>query len=278
MRPPGEPSAATAAWFASHPRRGSAAPALPPSRARLFLLPYAGGGANVYRDWPQLLPVGLEVLAVQLPGRERRFGEPPITDMNALLDALVPAITPLLDLPFALFGHSMGAAIAHGLALRLAGEGLPVPYLAAVSGRDSPSRPRRWSSLHELPEAEFLAELRRLGGTPPEVLENRELLELMLPLLRADFELVDSYRPAPGAATRLPCPVVVYGGAADSETTPEGLAAWVDCAESGAARVTIFPGGHFFLAEARDALLANLASELRRRLPLGAAGAAPARA
>jgi surfactin synthase thioesterase subunit len=249
-----------------------------PPRARLFLLPYAGGGANVYRAWPQLLPAGLEVLAVQLPGRERRFGEPPVTDMNALLDALVPAMAPLLDLPFALFGHSMGAAIAHGLALRLAAEGLPVPHLEAVSGHDSPLRPRRCSSLHELPEAEFLAELRRLGGTPPEVLENRELLELMLPMLRADAELVGSYRPAPGAATQLPCPIVVYGGAADTETTPEGLAAWADCSESGAARVTIFPGGHFFLVEARDALLADLASELCRRLPLGAARAAPARA
>ena len=261
---------APASWFSPDPRTGRRDP-----KARLFLLPYAGGGAGIYRAWPALLPAALEVRAVQLPGRERRFAEPPVAGMEALLDALVPAIEPLLDRPYALFGHSMGAAIAHALTLRLTAAGHPPPAFLAPSGRDAPhaARPDR-PSLHTLPEEAFLAALRRLGGTPPEVLADRELLALVLPVLRADFALVAGYRPGPRPMV-LPCPIVAYGGAEDAETTPTGLAAWADCAPAGLSRLTIFPGGHFFMSERRDALIADLTRELYRRLPLGNARPSP---
>jgi surfactin synthase thioesterase subunit len=244
---------ATARWTVADTRPGQ-------RRTRLFLLPHAGGGANTYRLWPAMMPSDLDVRPVQLPGRERRFSEPPIDRMDALLDVLVPALRPLLDLPFALFGHSMGSCIAHALALRLSDLGLP-PFLLIASGREAPHLPRRKPSLHTLAEPEFLEALRRLNGTPPEVLQNRELLDLVLPMLRADFTLVGEYRPAP--TPRLSCPIMVLGGETDAETTPEGLAAWSDCT-TGPSRVAMLPGGHFFTDTARAQVVARATEALHQ--------------
>jgi surfactin synthase thioesterase subunit len=240
-------------WFVADPRPGQ-------RRMRLILLPHAGGGANTYRTWPAMMPSDTDVRPVQLPGRERRFSEPPIASMDALLDALVPALRPLLDRPFALFGHSMGACIAHALALRLGDLGLPQPFLLIASGREAPHLPRRKPSLHTLTEPEFLEGLRRLNGTPREVLENRELLDLVLPMLRADFTLVGEYRPGPA---RLSCPIVVLGGATDAETTAEGLAAWSACT-TGPSQVAMLPGGHFFTDTARAAVVTRVTAALHQ--------------
>jgi surfactin synthase thioesterase subunit len=248
---------ATARWIVPDPRPGQ-------RRVRLFLLPHAGGGANTYRLWPAMMPSGVDVRPVQLPGRERRFSEPPIARMDTLLDALVPALRPLLDRPFALFGHSMGACIAHALALRLADLGLPCPFLLIASGREAPHLPRRKPSLHRLAEPEFLEGLKRLNGTPPEVLQNRELLDLVLPMLRADFTLVGEYRPATPAP--LTCPIVVLGGETDAETTPEGLAAWSACT-IGPSRVAMLPGGHFFTDTARAQVVAQVTEALHQYGP-----------
>lgn len=244
---------ATERWIVADPRPGQ-------RRVRLFLLPHAGGGANTYRLWPAMMPSDLDVRPVQLPGRERRFSEPPIASMDALLDALVPALRPLLDRPFALFGHSMGSCIAHAVALRLRDLGLPQPFLLIASGREAPHLPRRKPSLHTLAEPEFLDGLRRLNGTPAEVLQNRELLDLVLPMLRADFTLVGEYRPAP---IRLSCPIVVLGGETDAETTPEGLAAWSACTTA-PTRVVTLPGGHFFTDTARTAVVAQVTAALHQ--------------
>lgn len=248
-----EPDALVRRWVVPDPRPG-------PFRARLFLLPHAGGGANIYRAWPGLLPDGLEARAIQLPGRERRFGEAPLTHMAALLDGLVPAMAPLLDRPFAIFGHSMGACIGHALVHRLSALGLPAPALFIAAGHDAPTHARARRALHELPEAEFIDGLRGLGGTPPEVLANRELLELLLPMLRADFSVIASYRPAPA---RFACPMLVLAGDADTETTAEGLAAWRHCTTAGAEIATL-PGGHFFPEEQRVRVLAMVVTALRR--------------
>jgi surfactin synthase thioesterase subunit len=245
--------AAASRWAVADPRPG-------PFGARLLLLPHAGGGANTYRAWPALLPPGIEALAVQLPGRERRFGEAPLARMDALLDALVPAIAPLLDRPYAIFGHSMGACIGHALVHRLRAEGLLAPRLLIAAGHDAPTHARPRQALHALPEAEFLDALRVLGGTPPEVLANRELLDLLLPMLRADFSVIASYRPGPA---RLDCPVLVLDGSDDAETTPEGLAAWRDSTTAGVEAATL-PGGHFFPEEQRARVLDLVVAALRR--------------
>lgn len=248
-----DPIAATRRWLVADPRPG-------PFGARLLLLPHAGGGANTFRAWPQLLPAGIEARALQLPGRERRFGEPPLTDMAALVDACLPAIAPLLDRPYAILGHSMGACIGHALIHRLQVRGLRLPALFIAAGHDAPTHARLRPVLHALPDAEFLEALRGLGGTPPEVLANQELLDLLLPMLRADFAVIASYRPAPA---RFPCPILALAGSEDTETTPEGLTAWRACTSAGAELATV-PGGHFFIEEQRAGVLGLVLAAMRR--------------
>ena len=238
------PRSDTALWIAADKRPG-------PRRAQLFLLPHAGGGAPAYRLWPGLFPLDVEVLPVLLPGRDRRFGEPAIDRMERLLDGLAPAVAATIDRPYVVFGHSMGACIAHALAGRLQAECVPPPALLVVSGRNAPSLPRATPSLHDRPDDEFMAGLRRLGGTPPEVLDNRELMDLVMPTLRADFALANTYVPA---AEPLATPILAIGGVDDPETTPAGLAAWAGCTTA-ATRVEILPGGHFFTETARPALV-----------------------
>jgi medium-chain acyl-[acyl-carrier-protein] hydrolase len=242
-------------WIATDPRsRGQ----LGECRVRMFLLPHAGGGASSYRLWPALLPADVDVRPVLLPGREHRFNEPAIDRMDRLLDGLVPAIIPLLNRPYVLFGHSMGACIAHALAHRLADPAQRPPALLILSGRNAPSTPRATPSLHDRPDAEFLDGLRRLGGTPPEVLENQELMDLVMPTLRADFALANTCVPT---SSPLRSPILVIGGADDPETTMAGLAAWTACT-IGSTRVVTLPGGHFFTETQRGPLLALLADAL----------------
>lgn len=161
---------------------------------RLLCFPYAGGGANIFRTWQDNLPTTVEVCPVQLPGRERRLLEPPFTDLRFLVEAAARALLLYLDRPFAFFGHSMGATISFELARHLRQEKNVKPVHLFVSGRRAPQLPERHASTYDLPGAEFLEELRRLKGTPKEVLEHPELMELMLPLLRADFELIQTYQ------------------------------------------------------------------------------------
>lgn len=234
-------------------------PAALPPRRRLFCLPFAGGGASSYRGWRAELPADLELCALQLPGREARFGEPLLTDMDAMVEGTLQAILPLRDLPFAFFGHSMGAVIAYETARRLAAMGGPQPELLAVSGRSAPFLEARVPPMHGLSDADFIEGLRRLEGTPAEVLENAELMELVLPVLRADFRAIETYRWREGPP--LQARLLVLGGETDPDTDPSSLRAWAEVTRSGS-RCELFPGGHFFLNTQRERLLALLREEL----------------
>ena len=165
--------------------------------ARLFCFPYAGGGASIYRQWASKLPVWIEVCAFQLPGREIRMREPGHTDLRSAVEEVADTIHSLLDKPFYLFGHSMGSAISFELARLLRRSGLPQPRHLFVSARRAPQLPQPKEDIHVLPEREFLASIKKLGGTPEEVLKNEELMELFLPTLRADFTLLETYKYVP---------------------------------------------------------------------------------
>jgi medium-chain acyl-[acyl-carrier-protein] hydrolase len=218
----------------------------------VFCFTHAGGGASFFRQWAAAMPVGVELCAVQLPGREQRFSEPCFDRFDRLLDDLVPALTPWLDRPFALFGHSLGALVAFELARRLGD--VPLVGLAVSAFRAPHLSAER--VLSALPDAEFVAEIARLGGTPPELLGDPELMETMLPALRADFALAESYRHDPGA--RLAVPIVALGGAADPWVGAEALGGWA--AHTGAGfRLRLFRGGHFYLVEERGEVIAELA-------------------
>ena len=212
---------------------------------RVFCFHYAGGGASVFRAWWKELPQGVEVLPVQLPGRESRFGEPLVSNMPALVPDLVQAIRPLCDRPFVFFGHSMGSLVAFEVAAALQREGLAVSRLL-VSASRAPHLPAEATNIHKLPDAEFASELRLMKGTPEAVLDNAGLMELMMPVLRADFELVETYE-FEGAGP-LGAPITAIGGLMDADVGHDRLEPWMRHT-TGDFRLLMLAGGHYLLAD-----------------------------
>jgi medium-chain acyl-[acyl-carrier-protein] hydrolase len=225
-------------------------------------VPYAGSGTGAYRTWPALLPEQVELRAVVLPGRERRFIEPAMPSVDALADLLVPALLPDLDPPYAIFGHSMGAMLGYEVARRLTDRLLPPVHLL-VSGARAPHLPDPGPGHHLMPDTIFLEAIRGLGGTPPELTENEEFLQLMLPTLRADFIAAETYLRSPSPA--LSCPITAFGGADDPLAGEEHIAAWAEHT-TGRFRLRLLPGDHFFLATSRQALLRLIDRELQAHL------------
>jgi len=226
---------------------------------RLFCFPYAGGSSFLFHKWNQHLPSSVEICTVQLPGRGTRTHEPAFDAIQPLIETLGPAIYPFLQQPFAFFGHSMGAIIAFELTLYLRREYGLLPSHLFVSGRRAPQISSDEPHVYDLPHDEFISELRRLNGTPLEALEHPELMELMMPLLRADFALVETYnyRPEPP----LECGITAYGGLQDQEVSGDELKAWHRQTRS-AFRLQMMSGGHFFIQKEPEDLLRSLYSEL----------------
>ncbi|MET8956937.1 thioesterase II family protein [Streptomyces sp. NPDC004129] len=229
--------------------------------ARLHLLCFhpAGGGPSLFRDWPTALPTDIEVLAVHLPGRETRLDDPCLTDYQDAVEQLHTALRPFLNGSYALFGHSLGGLLAYGVAKAAARHGDPAPARLLVSGcagpGSTPAKPGRGSWT----DAELIEGLREMGGTPEEILADRMLLDLILPPLRADYALYDSFA-EPGGPP-LDCPVSVLGGEDDHVSLPD-LRRW-SATTGGGSSLRLFPGGHFFLLDpSADAVLTAVTSDL----------------
>ncbi len=235
----------------------------PRARLRLFCFPYAGGGASIYRTWAGELPPEVDVCPIQLPGREGRLRQPPLTNMTPMIEQMMPALLPYLNMPFAFFGHSMGGITCFELARTLQRQHGLTPTGLFVSGHRAPEVPDRSQHLHGLPNDEFVEELRRFNGTPEMVLQHAELMQLMLPVLRADFTLVETYAYAPSEP--LTCPLTAFGGLKDDETTREDLEPWRNYTQ-GSFTLRMFPGGHFFIHESREQVLRTLAQDLQQLL------------
>lgn len=246
------PPSPTNPWF-SGPEPGSR------FALRLFCFPYAGGGAPIFRIWPKQVPPEVEICPVHLPGRGRRLPERPYRQIEPLVRAIAPALAPQLGRPFAFFGHSMGALIAYDLARLLRREYALEPAQLFVSGCRAPHIPDTTPTIFNLPEPEFLEALVRMGGTDPTILENAEILKLMLPVLRADFEIVETYRYVPDSP--LGCPVTVFGGLTDPEASREQLEEWRQHTTAPVS-LHMLPGDHFFLHKSQDQFFRLLAAEL----------------
>jgi medium-chain acyl-[acyl-carrier-protein] hydrolase len=232
----------------------------PQARVRLFCFPYAGGAASLFRDWPEGLPTEVEVCPVQLPGRGARLMEPPFSHLSPLIDALADGLRPLLDKPFALFGHSLGSLVSFELARRLRTNYRMRPVRLFVSAAPAPHIPYRGLPIHNLPKNDFSAELRRLNGTPAELLNHEELMDIVLPALRADFALYENYRYS--SEPPLNCPISTYGGLSDQKVKHCDLERWRD-QTSVSFSIRMFPGDHFFLKTNEPLLLRALSQELR---------------
>lgn len=234
----------------------------PEGAPRLFCLPYAGGAASLYRSWPAALP-NVEVVPVQLPGRESRIAERPISQMSEMIRAITDALAPHLSTPFAVFGHSMGARLAFELTRELRRRALPAPSVVFVSACRAPHIPRvPTPPVATLPDRLFVAMLRRMNGTPPEIFDEPELLGALLPALRADFHLVDSYDYADEAA--LGVPIAAFGGTDDREVRENDLLAW-RAHTTAAFRLRMLPGGHFVVRTAQRQMTQAIAEELQAR-------------
>jgi medium-chain acyl-[acyl-carrier-protein] hydrolase len=225
---------------------------------RLICLPYAGGGQASYQRWRTTLEPDVEVVPVVLPGREMHVQLPLLTHYDDVLAYLWDVVLPRCRAPFALYGHSMGASMAFECARLLRNAGRDLPTVLLVSGarapRFGPARPR----LAHLPVDEFIEQLRRYGGTPEEVLAHAELLEYLLPLLRADFAVAESYTYRSGPP--LPCPIGAYSGRKDSYSWDE-VDAWRE-ETTGSFWHEEFPGGHFFIRSQEEQFLALIRREL----------------
>ena len=232
----------------------------PQARLRLFCFPYAGTGAAIFRTWSGGLPADIEVCPIQFPGRATRLAETPFKRLSLLVQALAPAVVPLLDKPFAFFGHSLGALVAFELARQLRRQSDVQPVRLFVSAARAPQTPLRHRSIHALPEGEFLLELRRLNGIPGKVLQHAELMQLMLPMLRADFAVFETY--AYSTEPPLDCCISSFGGLQDHRVTRGDLEAWRD-QTSASFSLRLFPGDHFFMNTTQLLLLQVLSQELQ---------------
>lgn len=239
-------------WIVRYGRRRDA-------RLGLICFHYAGGGASVFHAWGKDLPEEIEVLAIQMPGRESRFREPPFRRMNRLVEDLGRAVEPICRGPFACVGHSMGALVAFEVVRWLRRTTGAMPERLFVSGRCAPQAAVPATRIHELPDAELARELQaRYRGLPDVFVNNPEMQAAFFPTLRADLELIDTYRYADEPP--LDCPISAFGGLEDG-VSEEDLKAWAG-QTAAAFRLHMLPGDHFFVNSQRDALVRIIAREL----------------
>jgi medium-chain acyl-[acyl-carrier-protein] hydrolase len=243
-------------WLAPYYRQNSYA------TLRLFCFPYAGGGASLFARWSALLPAHIELCPVQAPGRENRFDEDCFASVSDLVDSACDGLAPYFDTPFAFFGHSLGALIAYELAqkLRRLGKGQPKHLIA--SAHRAPQVPLPDEPTWHLPYAEFKRRLQELNGTPKEVFQDEELLKLVLPLVRADFRLDETYS-HPDSHPRLDTPITVLAGKQDGEISESDLRAW-SMVTKGQFNLSIVEGDHFFILS-HTAKVVKLVSQILLR-------------
>lgn len=226
--------------------------------ARLLCIPYAGAGAPVYRLWPSHLPEGIEVVAFNPPGRGARLREASAASIEELVDSALSALTPFLDLPFALFGHSLGGVVALECTRRLESRGIAPVHLFVSS------RPRRRPDedmIHDLPQPDFIAAINaRYQGIPAEILKHPDLLELLLPALRADMKVIETFRPAADRAL-IATPLTAFGGMQDRSVSAADLDE-LRKETKDFRGVKLFPGDHFYIEPQRASLAAAILAAL----------------
>jgi pyochelin biosynthesis protein PchC len=244
------PSAA-GAWLRTYQPR-------PEAGVRLVCLPPAGASAPFFRDWVRYLPADVELTSVQYPGRLDRINDRAVSQMDTMADAVTDVLLPRAEQPFALFGHSMGAAVAFEIARRLSGNPYTRLLRLFVSGYPEPSR-RRPSSFHLSSNGDLIAELSRLGVIEEALFEDLDLVQTLLPPLRSDYRIVETYHPT--FDSPLATPITAIVGADDDDAPEDSVRAWRELT-SAEFRFEHFPGGHFYLNERRREVVELVTSQL----------------
>jgi medium-chain acyl-[acyl-carrier-protein] hydrolase len=215
-------------------------------RLRLICFPYAGSGPVVFHKWVNYLPQDIEVWGVRLPGRDVRYREPAFTSLSPLVSTLADEISPFMDVPFIIFGHSMGALISFELVHSWRETGGPQPVHVVLSGHRAPHRPPLNPPVHNSDKHTFLNRIKNLGGTPEKFFSMNDLVDLMMPAMRADFSVWETYEYQEKIPLELP--ITVFGGRNDSEATESDFVAWQDYTKSDF-NLHIFDGGHFYFQD-----------------------------
>jgi medium-chain acyl-[acyl-carrier-protein] hydrolase len=246
-------------WFAP-PRSLSVNRSTDPPRLRLFCFPHSGAAASVFYPWLRHLPASIELYPVQYPGRGTRLAEPAFSRLQPLVENLLAEMPAYLDIPFAFFGHSLGALVGFEVACALSAANLPPPLHLFVSGHPAPHLPADSPPTYNLPDDQFIEKLRQMNGISEEMLQEAELMEMLLPILRADFEASETYIFTPKPP--LPCPLTALGGLHDQYVSRSALEAWGQ-QTSRAFTVRVFPGDHFYLNTAQPLLLESIIRTLQ---------------
>jgi medium-chain acyl-[acyl-carrier-protein] hydrolase len=228
-------------------------------KLRLFCFPYGGGSTDIFRNWVNHFEPAIEVCPVELPGHGRRIRESLVRRLDDLVEDLAARIFVRLDTPFAFFGHSMGGLVGFELARLLRRRHECQPLHLFVSATSPPHLVRNREPMHRLPDLEFLQRLRELNGTPKEVLESADVMEMMLPILRADMEVCEMYCYC--GEDILNCPITALGGQFDTEVPPDQLREWKHHT-TGPFKELTFAGDHFFLRECRLSIIRAIYQEL----------------
>lgn len=221
---------------------------VPDPRLRLVCLPYAGGTASVFREWVKLAPESLEVCPMEFPGHGARFGQPLLSSVQEIVEHVIPSVALLMDRPVAIFGHSMGGLVAYELCREIIRRGLPRPVHLFVSASPDPRLPRSGPSASQASDDVLIRRLGEMGGTPPAVLESEELMDLMLPIIRADFGALENFRHQDGPI--LSVPMTVIGGIGDTLVPSGNLEGWQALADS--VSTVYVPGQHFFIHDSQQ--------------------------
>ncbi len=243
--------------------------ARPAAKIILLCFPFAGGSSHSFRTWTSVLPPTVELRIVELPGHGTRLSEPLAENLFDLVEPIARNIVQTSDRPFAIFGHSMGALLGFEVALFLQNHLQTLPEHVFLSGHGAPGRPRHEPEIHHLPKPQFLAKIKEYNGTPKEVLENTELMDLMFPILKADFKICETY--AHQNTGRLNSPLTVMGGIQDPSTTREDLEAWKQFTTQ-AFNLRLFPGDHFYLLQQKINLLKAILTDINSHFNLVHAG------
>lgn len=232
---------------------------------QLLCFHHSGAGAYSFRTWPKALPASVEVVAVQLPGRENRFSEPPLRNAGDVLDELIPNLLELIDRPYAIFGHSLGAALAYMFALRVQRTAaLPPPVHLFVSSARPPGSAKD-AAVSPMSNDALMETLRRLGGTPAQILENDASILPFLPALRADFEILHSV--VAGKPHELGIPITAMCGSDDRAVTSADMARWSSLS-SEPTRTHTLRGGHFYFLQSSAKAFTLIAQTLQAE-PIG---------
>jgi medium-chain acyl-[acyl-carrier-protein] hydrolase len=231
----------------------------PDASIRMFCVPYAGGGASVYYPWREAVPPRFELCPIQLPGREARADEACIDDFFQMVEVLAPIVGRHLELPYVIYGHSMGAGLAFELARRLARDYGKPPLHLFVGAHRSPNKPYSYPTVQSVSGDQVLKILMRFNGMPRAILENQELLDMFLPILRSDLSVCETY--AYEGQLQLDCPITLFTGASDGNVPPHEIAGW-EAQTTAHFTHHIIDGDHFFLKSHKEVLLEKMFTSL----------------